>query len=95
MKFCPYWNHINLRQTFNTPLALNDFIYRLNSDLRTQIHQTVINILHIVIILNGEGLLYNDPPRINILVKKEGSYTCLCLTIYNSPINRSSTSILW
>ena len=58
-------------------------------------HQSIIYILYIRLVRNRETLLHDNATCIYIVIKEESSNTRLCLTIDNSPIDRSCTAVLW
>ena len=83
-----------LRDALGHTIGSNNFLYCLQTDLCTQMHQSVVDILYIGGIRNIEGLLKNHTTGIDILVEEEGCDTRLFLTIDNGPIDGSSTTIL-
>ena len=57
-------------------------------------HQSVINILYIGIVGDGEWLLHDDATGIDVVVEEESGDACLRLTIDDSPVDRGSTAVL-
>ena len=83
-----------LRDTLRTTVGSHDAFQRLQTDLRTQVHQSVVDVFHIGAVRNVEGLLHDDAPRIDVLVEEEGRHTRLCLTVDDRPVDRGRTAIL-
>ena len=69
-------------------------IYCILTYLGTKLHQSIVYILYIRIVGNGKLALSYDTTCIYIMIEEEGGDTCLCLTIYHSPVDWSCTTIL-
>lgn len=66
----------------------------LQGQSSSEIHQSVIDILHVGICRDGERFLEDDAARIDILVEEEGRHARLGLAIDDGPVDGSRTTIL-
>ena len=73
-------------------IGCDDGIERLQTDVGTQLHETVIDILHVSIVRNGERLLQDDASCVDVVVEEERRDTRQTLTIDNGPVDGSSTT---
>jgi len=60
----------------------------------TEAHQSVINIFHIVIVLNIKGFLQNDTSGVDVFIEEERGDTRQSLSVDNGPVDRCRTTVL-
>ena len=72
----------------------DDAFQRLQADIGTEAHQSVVDILHIGSIGNVEGQLHDNTPCIDVMVQEKSGDACASLTIDDCPIDGSSATIL-
>ena len=75
-------------------VAFQHLVDSLQSEICSQLHQTVINILHIVVVVDVEGVLHYNPACVNVVVEEESGDSCLNLTIDDCPVYRCCATIL-
>ena len=63
-------------------------------DTGTEVHQSVVDILHIGIVGNSERLLHDDASGVDVVIEEEGGDTSLRLAIDDSPVDRRCATIL-
>ena len=71
-----------------------DVIYRFAHHLGTHFHQSVVYDTHIVGVGNRYAATLYDTTGIYLVCEEKGCYTRLLVAVHNSPIERSSTTIL-
>ena len=75
-------------------VMLLDELDGIDGCLRTKVHESVIDILYIGIVGDGEGALEDDPASVYLVVEEEGGDTCLGLAVDDSPVDGCGTTIL-
>ena len=94
MEFCANGDHFLLRKAFHLSVTVQNAVYGLHGYLRSKLHQSVIDVLHIEIIFDFKRFLHDDAARINIMVKEECGHARLRLTVDDGPVDGRSTPIL-
>ena len=72
----------------------NNGIESLQANLGAETHQSVVDILHVGIVGNGEVLLQNDAACVDIVVEEERCHARLRLTIDDGPVDGGGTAVL-
>ena len=75
-------------------VALHDALESLYADIGTEVHQSVIHVLHVVIVVDVEWQLHYNLSCVDVVVEEEGGYSCASLAVDHSPVDRCCTAIL-
>ena len=86
---------LRLRNAFHLAVACYEGINSFYCYLCAKGHKTVIDIFHISIIWYIKGFLHNDATGIYVVIQEECCHSCLCLAIYDGPVDRGCSSVLW
>ena len=85
---------LTLRLCRNVAVLLNNEVNGVLADTCTKLHQTVIYILHVSIVGDGELTLHDYLTSIDVMIEEERRNAGRRLAVDDSPVYRGSTAIL-
>ena len=83
-----------LRQSLGVAVGSNNVFYRLNTQLGTEVHQSVVDIFYVGRVGNVESLLADDAASIDVVVEEESGDASLRLTVDDGPVDGCSAAIV-
>ena len=85
---------LTLRLCRNVTVLFYNEVNGVLADTCTKLHQTVIYILHVSVVGDGELTLHDYLTRIDVMIEEERRHASRCLAVDDSPVYRGSTAIL-